>query len=73
MKTQPTVQCPSCDRTGTPSASFPAICTRCWLNLPQLTRESYLHGGLSQHRLVAISRERSATRTILFNRTDRAK
>lgn len=56
--------CVSCERpNASPSVQMPAMCSRCWLHLPQLTRELYLHGGLDggQKRLTAIAKERNAS------------
>lgn len=51
--------CISCERrNAAPSASFPKMCTRCWLNLPQVTRELYSRGGLAIGRVAEIAKER---------------
>lgn len=56
------MNCIACERpNATPSAQMPSMCARCWLRLPQLTRELYLHGGLDRKRLTVLSKERNAS------------
>lgn len=56
-----TMICVACDRRSAPSAALPAMCSRCYLALPQITRELYAHGGLALPRLVGIAKERVAS------------
>jgi hypothetical protein len=55
--------CIACDfPNADPSAQMPRMHVRCWLNLPQLTREMYLHGGgLDLKRLKELAKERGVS------------
>lgn len=55
-------KCISCERSNTmPSQVVKEMCTRCWLNLPQVTRLQYTNGGLTVKRVAELSRVRNAS------------
>lgn len=55
------ILCACCNQPGDPSAVVPTIRTRCWLALPQVTRELYAHGGIDKPRVIQVARERNTS------------
>lgn len=54
--------CIACERPNAhPSTALHAMCARCWSYLPEVTRRLYLSGGLRRDRIVAITKERTAS------------